>query len=121
MNLRLRVMESLQAAAEGSETCHPHNRLLPASISSFSSSDLDTESTKSFFQESARVSLGRIIRIRPGDGDLYFTRNPFHHGEQEDRISDSFRSVDGAVPRGVCIPFLQSVCEKMSLNKNNPR
>ncbi|KAF5200976.1 hypothetical protein FRX31_009440 [Thalictrum thalictroides] len=110
MNLRLRVVESLQVAP--SEIYHPY-RVRSTSFSSFTSSDLDTESTKSFFNDGS-VSLGRIIRIRPGDGDLYFTANSFHHRERRQvngrsAPSDSFRSHhEVTVSRGsVCIPLLQ--------------
>ncbi|KAF9611577.1 hypothetical protein IFM89_033581, partial [Coptis chinensis] len=121
MNLRLRVMESLQAAA--AEPNHPFS-VHSTSFSSFTSSDLDTESTKSFFQDGS-VSFGRIIRIRPGDGDLYFT-NSIHHGECQQVIgrsaaSDSFRSHEGTVCRGVCIPLLQCVIVKISPNRNSSR
>ncbi|PIA31217.1 hypothetical protein AQUCO_05100017v1 [Aquilegia coerulea] len=109
MNLRLRVIESRQVPP--SETYHPY-RVRSTSFSSFTSSDLDTESTKSFFNDSS-VSLGRIIRIRPGDGDLYFTANSFHHRERRQvngrsAPSDSFISHDVTMSRGsVCIPLLQ--------------
>ncbi|KAG6778780.1 hypothetical protein POTOM_015126 [Populus tomentosa] len=65
MSTRLRVMETIQAAP-----AEPYSlRIRSSSFSSFSSSNLDTESTASFFQDRS-VPLGRLIGIRPGNGGL---------------------------------------------------
>ncbi|KAI4296799.1 hypothetical protein L6164_036722 [Bauhinia variegata] len=63
LHMRLRVAESLPAAA----SVQPYHLHVPSlSFSSFSSSNLDTESTASFFPDNS-VSLGRLIGIRPGE------------------------------------------------------
>ncbi|KAJ6416638.1 hypothetical protein OIU84_002494 [Salix udensis] len=79
MSTRLRVMESIRAAP-----VEPYSlRLRSSSFTSFSSSNLDTESTASFFQDSS-VPLGRLIGIRPGNGALYFPRRV--HADEREKI-----------------------------------
>ncbi|MED6222459.1 hypothetical protein PIB30_064698 [Stylosanthes scabra] len=71
LNIRLRVTEATSAAAPVEPFSSMHAPSI--SFSSFSSSNLDTESTASFFQDKS-VSLGRLIGIRGGErGRLYFT------------------------------------------------
>ncbi|KAJ8761077.1 hypothetical protein K2173_000756 [Erythroxylum novogranatense] len=117
MNMRLRVIESSQAALP-----EPYSLREPSlSFSSFSSSNLETESSASFFQDHS-VSLGRLIGIRSGEGNSYFSsRIHPHEGERTFARSVSTevskrRGVD--MSQGICIPLLFGTLEKMSRSKS---
>lgn len=123
MNTRLRVMESIQAAP-----VEPYSlRIRSSSFSSFLSSNLDTESSASFFQDNS-VPLGRLIGIRPGNGALYFPRR-VHVDEREKigirAIRAASSEVSGArradMSQGICIPLLFGTLEKMSRSKSKSR
>ncbi|KAJ4830572.1 hypothetical protein Tsubulata_017028 [Turnera subulata] len=120
MNTRLRVMESLQAAP----TEQYSFRMPSPSFSSFSSSNLDTESTASFFQDNS-VSLGRLIGLRPRDGELYIPgRMHLDKGQKISvRVSSSEVSTGRRVDmsQGICIPLLLGTIEKMSRSKSKSR
>ncbi|XP_062096964.1 uncharacterized protein LOC133802630 isoform X2 [Humulus lupulus] len=113
MNVRLQVVSSLPStAAEHYTTFHAPS----TSFSSFSSSNLDTESTASFFQDHS-VSLGRLIGIRPGErGRLYY---PNSNGlEEHGRVSK--RGPKGHelnLCPGICIPLLVCALVKSKNNK----
>ncbi|XP_015890622.1 uncharacterized protein LOC107425182 isoform X2 [Ziziphus jujuba] len=118
MNIRFRVVESLSAAAE------PYSLHVPsASFSSFTSSNLDTESTASFFQDHS-VPLGRLIGIRPGNGGRLYFANSFRFEEHariaregtHSNVSRGGREVD--MCRGICIPILLGALVKMSRSKS---
>ncbi|KAG6754895.1 hypothetical protein POTOM_040696 [Populus tomentosa] len=120
MNTRLRVMESIQAAP-----VEPYSlRIRSSSFSSFISSNLDTESSASFFQDSS-VPLGRLIGIRPGNGALYFPRRV--HVDEGEKIAMRAASseVSGArradMSQGICIPLLFGTLEKMGRSKSKSR
>ncbi|KAB5560631.1 hypothetical protein DKX38_005588 [Salix brachista] len=123
MNTRFRVMETIQDAP-----AEPYSsRIRSSSFSSFSSSNLDTESTASFFQDSS-VPLGRLIGIRPGNGGLYFPRR-VHADEREKIAIGAIRTasseVSGArradISQGICIPLLVGTLEKMSRSRSKSR
>ncbi|OAY26234.1 uncharacterized protein LOC110603414 [Manihot esculenta] len=123
MAMRLRVMESVQAAsAEPYSSAH----LRSSSFSSFSSSNLDTESTASFFQDNSK-SLGRLIGIQPrkGNGDLYLpTRIQLDERERKSvrkASSEVSRGHRPEVSEGLCIPLLVATMEKMSRSKSKTR
>ncbi|KAJ6769886.1 hypothetical protein OIU79_020696 [Salix purpurea] len=123
MSTRLRVMESIRAAP-----IEPYSlRLRSSSFTSFSSSNLDTESTASFFQDNS-VPLGRLIGIRPGNGALYFPRRV--HADEREKIGikavrAGSSEVSGArragLSRGICIPLLVGTLEKMGRSKSKSR
>ncbi|KAJ6707097.1 hypothetical protein OIU85_027448 [Salix viminalis] len=123
MNTRLRVMETIQAAP-----AEPYSsRIRSSSFSSFSSSNLDTESTASFFQDSS-VPLGRLIGIRPGNGGLYFPRRV--HADEREKIAigatrTASSEVSGArradISQGICIPLLVGTLEKMSRSRSRSK
>ncbi|KAJ8626139.1 hypothetical protein MRB53_019446 [Persea americana] len=121
MNMRFRVMETFQAAA----TDPNHFAMRSTSFSSFTSSELDTESTRSFFQDHS-ITLGRLIGIRPGEGDLYLT-NSIHHPEEHDRVpmmsarSPSSKQHQTEEPQGICIPLILCVMVKISRSRNRTR
>ncbi|KAF5474445.1 hypothetical protein F2P56_006344 [Juglans regia] len=124
VNIRLRVVQSLPAAG-----IEPHSlHMQSSSFSSFSSSNLDTESTASFFQDQS-VSLGRLIGLRPGERrSLYMPKSiPF-----KDHDTISKRDAPCDVPRGggqrvldilqgICIPLLTGALEKISRSKSKSR
>ncbi|CAL5346077.1 hypothetical protein CsSME_00030440 [Camellia sinensis var. sinensis] len=121
LNIRLRVTESLHPAAT-----EPHPLHTPSSsCSSFSSSNLDTESTASFFQDHS-VSLGRLIGIRSRErGSVYFPNAS--RFEQHESLSERRSCLD--VPgehgeemcQGVCVPLLVTILVKMSRSRSNSR
>uniref|UniRef100_A0A5B7BYJ6 Uncharacterized protein n=1 Tax=Davidia involucrata TaxID=16924 RepID=A0A5B7BYJ6_DAVIN len=117
--MRLRVVESSQAAAAAAAAAEPYSLHMPStSFSSFSSSNLDTESTASFFQDQSK-SLGRLIGIRPGDrgGVLYFPNTV----RVEEHENASVGRSKGCVTQGMCVPLLFGILEKMSRSKSNSR
>ncbi|KAF6155891.1 hypothetical protein GIB67_039222 [Kingdonia uniflora] len=102
MNVRLGMVE-----ISGINVFEPSSlRVYSTSFTSFTSSDLDSESTKSFFCDN-NISLGQIINITPGDeGDLYFT----------DRTSlGELREVRSF--QGICIPLIQRVLIRIKLRQ----
>ncbi|XP_071714731.1 uncharacterized protein [Rutidosis leptorrhynchoides] len=109
MNTRLGVPEAVPCAREP----HTFHRSL-SSFSSFSSSNFDTESTTSFFQDNS-VSLGRRSGIRQRDnGTLYFPR-PVCIQEQTSQRSQESSS------RGVCVPNLLNMLGKIGRSKSHSR
>ncbi|TQD88172.1 hypothetical protein C1H46_026233 [Malus baccata] len=121
MNVRLRVVESLPAAVVGRRSSH----LPSASFTSFSSSNLDTESSASFFQDHS-TSLGRLIGLRTGDRGRLYLPNSIHFEEHE-RISirgshsevSTRHRVD--MSRRICIPLLLCALVKISRSKNKSK
>ncbi|KAH9797112.1 hypothetical protein KPL71_005756 [Citrus sinensis] len=108
MSTRLRVTESLQsqavrapAPAPAEEPYSIHVRAI--SFSSFSSSNLDTESTASFFQDNS-VSLGRLIGFKAGNRRSLYFPNAIRFEEHE-RIRRT--SSDMSKGHGICIPLLK--------------
>ncbi|KAJ0016617.1 hypothetical protein Pint_10520 [Pistacia integerrima] len=89
MNARLEVMESRQQAAPAVVDQPYSIQMRSISFSSISSSNLDTESTASFFQDHS-VSLGKLIGLKAGDRrrSLYFP-NAFHFEEGNQKISSA--------------------------------
>ncbi|KAK6917607.1 hypothetical protein RJ641_018358, partial [Dillenia turbinata] len=123
MNMRLNVVESLLAAGGPDLSLHARS----TSFSSFSSSDLDTESTASFFQDNS-VSLGRLIGIRPGNGgSLYFPNtiriDKEHERETASNVPNSEVSGDqkSEMAQGICIPLLLGILVKLSRSKSTSR
>ncbi|XP_052180784.1 uncharacterized protein LOC127793984 isoform X2 [Diospyros lotus] len=125
LNMRLRVAHRLQPAGPEPYSLHAPS----SSFSSFSSSNLDTESTASFFQDHS-VSLGRLIGIRSRErGPLYLpSANQFE--EQHDSLSGRTSSSDihghdgvegGEMSRGICVPVLVSILMKISRSRSNSR
>ncbi|XP_031286190.1 uncharacterized protein LOC116144904 [Pistacia vera] len=130
MNARLEVMESRQQAAPAAVDQPYSIQMRSISFSSISSSNLDTESTASFFQDHS-VSLGKLIGLKAGDRrrSLYFP-NAFHFEEGNQKISVrggtcSNININMTKPHqhgvdtstGICIPFLL----KMSRSRSKPR
>ncbi|KAK4271613.1 hypothetical protein QN277_020283 [Acacia crassicarpa] len=121
---RLRVAESHPVAPVGSYSLHVPS----SSFSSFSSSNLDTESSASFFQDNS-VSLGRLIGLRAGErrGRLYFPNSlNFEESENNNNAlakddSKVHEQVDTS-PGNICIPILfDALLLKTSRNKRSSR
>ncbi|KAK7369064.1 hypothetical protein VNO80_11098 [Phaseolus coccineus] len=117
LNTRLRDVESLPAAP-----VEPHSMHIPStSFSSFSSSNLDTESTASFFQDNS-VSLGHLIGLRAGEkGRLYFP-NSLRIEEREEKTlakGSSSEVKEEDMSRGICIPILLEALLKISKSKKS--
>ncbi|XP_031128976.1 uncharacterized protein LOC116030781 [Ipomoea triloba] len=115
MNIRLRLLETSRATATATYSS--------PSFSSLSSSNLDTESTASFFPDRS-VSLGRLIGIRPGK-PLQFPGKVQVEGNQSGidyRRSHSEGGKGGeGEGEGVCVPLLQNVMGKMSRSKSSTK
>ncbi|XP_076909419.1 uncharacterized protein LOC143566679 [Bidens hawaiensis] len=116
MNTRLSIRETVEAVTVTREPNTFHGP--SSSFSSFSSSNFDTESTASFFQDN-RVSLGRLIGLRPRDnGTLYFPRPVCIPQERSQRYKESSYTHQTETPRGVCVPNLLNILVKMSRSKS---
>ncbi|XVE88097.1 hypothetical protein DITRI_Ditri19aG0041000 [Diplodiscus trichospermus] len=119
--MRLRLQDRLQASAAAVE---PYSLHIPSSsFSSFSSSNLDTESSASFFQDNS-VSLGKLIGFRHRDrGSLYFQNTIT--SEESNRITlTGACSKDvsrGDMSQGICIPLILGVLVKMSRNRSKSK
>ncbi|XP_022861045.1 uncharacterized protein LOC111381492 [Olea europaea var. sylvestris] len=111
MNMRFRVVG----------TSRP---IRSSSFSSFSSSNLDTESTASFFPDRS-MSLGRLIGIQPRNlGNSYYP-NTTILSQQYGNLSitrsdrDEFQGQDN--PQGLCVPLLHNVIGKMGRSRSSTR
>ncbi|KAL3522326.1 hypothetical protein ACH5RR_015160 [Cinchona calisaya] len=130
INMRFRVTQNPQAAAAAvaahTAAADQSSSEMPSpSFSSFSSSNLDTESTASFFQDQS-VSLGRLIGIRPGNrGSLQFPNTMQfrqHRSFSSPRSNAEVSRAHGVeTSQGLCVPLLQNVIEKMSRSKSTSR
>ncbi|XP_058735446.1 uncharacterized protein LOC131607461 isoform X2 [Vicia villosa] len=127
LNMRLRVVEALPANV----SAEPYSLSLhipSASFSSVSSSNLDTESTASFFKDNS-VSLGHLIGIRPGDRKRLYFPNPLKFEEKENKplakvscSNDTSKSQEVDMSCGVCVPsLLDPLLIKISKSKKNSR
>ncbi|CAI0408041.1 unnamed protein product [Linum tenue] len=120
MNLRLRVMEISR---------NQTSRRLPpsSSFSSLSSSNLDTESTASFFQDNS-VSLGRLIGFRQAvprrTGVAAAAATGAGDGCGEGSRGDGRVGIMSAAAEGkggICIPLILSTIEKIRRSKERGR
>ncbi|KAK1420427.1 hypothetical protein QVD17_22011 [Tagetes erecta] len=119
MNTRLSIGVSVEADTSAREPNTFHGP--SSSFSSFSSSNFDTESTASFFQDNS-VSLGRLIGLRPQDnGTLYFPRPVRIPQQRPERYDESPYTHQMESPRGVCVPNLLSILVKMSRSRSHSR
>lgn len=120
LNLRLRVTERQQPATPEPYSSHAHS----SSFSSFSSSNLETESTASFFQDHS-VSLGRLMGIRPRERGVLYVPNT-NCVDQNQSLSErmSFPDVPEKnrveeLSRGICVPLLVTILTKMTRSKSH--
>ncbi|KAI5447952.1 hypothetical protein KIW84_015407 [Lathyrus oleraceus] len=128
LNTRLRVVESLPAAAASSSSSEepPYQLHIPStSFSSFSTSNLDTESTASFFQDKS-VSLAQLIGFRTDErGRLYFPKSL--RLEERNRILENGSCSNGTkvqekdVSKVICIPVLIDALLKIIKSKKSSR
>ncbi|KAJ7968602.1 Proline-rich protein like [Quillaja saponaria] len=123
MNRRLREVENAETLPAAA--VDPYSLYMPSnSFSSFSSSNLDTQSSASFFHDRS-VSLGRLIGIKPGErGRLYFP-NSIRFEERERILKDSCPDASKGqgidLSRWICIPLLLGALVKMSQSKKSRR
>ncbi|XP_073027113.1 uncharacterized protein [Primulina eburnea] len=106
MSYRIRAVElSAQQAVAPPQT---HTSRIPRSFSfsSFSSSNLDTESTASFFWDRS-VSLGRLIGIKAANKEKLIV---------DERSPAPFEGVSKSHEnsRGICVPLLHCVIGRMT-------
>ncbi|CAI8591104.1 unnamed protein product [Vicia faba] len=129
LNTRLRVVESLPAAsasASASSVEPPYQLHMPStSFSSFSTSNLDTESTASFFQDKS-VSLAQLIGFRMDDrGRLYFPKSlRFEERNmilENGSFSNGTKEQEKDVAKVICIPVLLDALLKIIKSKKSSR
>ncbi|KAL1289154.1 hypothetical protein HN51_057867 [Arachis hypogaea] len=116
-NMRLRVVDSLPSAY----SVAPYSLHIPStSFSSFSSSNLDTESSASFFQDKS-VSLAQLIGATQGERENLYLSNSMrleeerqkklakgsYNGSEEQSVED--------MCRGICIPILLHTLQRISI------
>ncbi|XP_039052945.1 uncharacterized protein LOC120194829 [Hibiscus syriacus] len=122
MTMRLGLQERYQGAAPAVE---PYSLHIPSSsFSSFSSSNLDIESSASFFQDSS-VSLGKLIGHGADEGGPLYLQNTIHthqsnrqlpvRGACNCRYASRKHSADTS--QGICIPLILGALLKISRNK----
>ncbi|KAH6795404.1 hypothetical protein C2S51_036390 [Perilla frutescens var. frutescens] len=115
MNSRIVVVDASQPAVVEAAPPQPYaSRILRSpSFSSFSSSNLDTESTGSFFPDQS-MSLGRLIGIQPvNKGRLLHHLRPHHHRGFPDERSHPRVPEGQENSQGICAPLLHHVIGKI--------
>ncbi|XP_073159206.1 uncharacterized protein [Henckelia pumila] len=101
MSYRIRGVElSAQQAAPPTQT-HPSAIPRSFSFSSYSSSNLDTESTASFFRDRS-VSLGRLIGIKAANKEKLVVNEKLAHLEEVSKSHENSRG-------NICVPLLHHV------------
>ncbi|GMI91559.1 hypothetical protein HRI_002825200 [Hibiscus trionum] len=119
MTMRLGLQESVAPAVE------PYSFHIPSSsFTSFSSSNLDTESSASFFQDSS-VSLGKLIGLGAGERGPLYLQNTNHTHQSNRRLpvrgARNCRDVSGVhsadTSQGICIPLILGALLKISRNR----
>ncbi|XP_038986132.1 uncharacterized protein LOC120111923 [Phoenix dactylifera] len=108
LTVRLRAMETSRAVA----TMPDSLCMRSDSFSSYSSSELDTESTISFFPDRS-ITLGSLIGIKPGDGNLRFARSilPAEMGSDPtvDLTPGSMEQHQTIISCCVCVPLVSTI------------
>ncbi|XAR66496.1 hypothetical protein NMG60_11012762 [Bertholletia excelsa] len=122
LNIRLQVRDNSQPAA-AAELRPLH--ALSSSFSSFSSSNLDTESTASFFQDHS-VSLGRLIGMTPRERRVLYLPNRTRLRSHENALQTRpyfapSEGQEGQMYQGICVPLLVRIVVKMSRSKSRSR
>ncbi|CAA2984443.1 Hypothetical predicted protein [Olea europaea subsp. europaea] len=117
MNMRFALEEASVSAEAVPYAAH---RSPSSNFSSKSSSNLDTESTASFFTDQS-VSLGRLIGIGLGNrGNMHCPNTVIgqQHGSLRSQPDASKYSDDS---QGLCVPLLNNVIGKMSRCRSSSR
>ncbi|CAN0853158.1 hypothetical protein LINGRAHAP2_LOCUS5542 [Linum grandiflorum] len=140
MSLRLRLTEinnnnnnRTTQAAGSNQPDHNNLFITSSSFSSFSSSNLDTESTASFFQDNS-VSFGRLIGYRAAEhhrgGNVnnngYFPSRSngraatalAMRSNNEADCGDEIVRMSSEGPQGICIPLILSTIDKINRRKD---
>ncbi|RHN71976.1 hypothetical protein MtrunA17_Chr2g0282681 [Medicago truncatula] len=118
LNIRLRVVEA--------SSMKPYQLHMPStSFSSFSTSNLDTESTASFFKDNS-VSLAQLIGFRSGDRERMYFPNSLRFEERNKKLEKGSCSHDSKVQgrdmsRVICIPVLLDTLLKIRNSKKSSR
>ncbi|XP_039004387.1 uncharacterized protein LOC120131468 [Hibiscus syriacus] len=122
MTMRLGLQGRHQVAAPAVE---PNTLHIPSSsFSSFSSSNLDTESSASFFQDSS-VSLGKLIGLGGGERRPLYLQNTISTHQTNRRLpvrgacncKDVSTRHDADTSHGICIPLVLGALLKLSRNR----
>ncbi|KAL4309532.1 hypothetical protein GQ457_01G041980 [Hibiscus cannabinus] len=134
MSMKIRLQESLESSTPAVEIeveVEPHSSNLSSpSFSSVSSSNLDTQSSASFFQDSS-VSLGKLIGFGQHERGsvLCFQNATIRAAEESNRQpaagSDAGDCEDistGDLCRlGICIPVMAGSLVKMTRNRSKSK
>ncbi|XP_039038000.1 uncharacterized protein LOC120175443 isoform X2 [Hibiscus syriacus] len=119
MTMRLGLQERYQVAAPAVE---PYSLHIPSSsFSSFSSSNLDTESSASFFQDNS-VSLGKLIGLGASERRPLYLQNTISTHQSNRRLpvrgACNCKDVHSAdTSHGICIPLILGALLKISRNR----
>ncbi|KAK6149944.1 hypothetical protein DH2020_017469 [Rehmannia glutinosa] len=112
MNSRIRMVGASQLVAPPQSAASGLRRSL--SFSSFSSTNLDTESTSSFFPDQS-VSLGRLIGIKAANkGRLYCEDDGNVVDERSDQVGLRVPKGHAYHSHGFCVPLLHHVIGRMA-------
>ncbi|XP_022926836.1 uncharacterized protein LOC111433832 [Cucurbita moschata] len=118
MNTRVRMADSQRLPPTDP---FPTSHIPSRSFSSLSSSELDTMSTASFFQDHS-VSLGRLIGIRPGDKTwLYLPTDENACVSVNSASLDTRKTKSAEISGRICIPILIGIMLKMIRSRRNSR
>ncbi|CAN1280922.1 hypothetical protein LINPERPRIM_LOCUS17560 [Linum perenne] len=114
MSLRLRLTEMSNNNTAPPASNQPNNLFITSSsFSSFSSSNLDTESTRSFFQDNS-VSFGRLIGFQAADHHIKSV--PTRSSEAD--CGDEIVKMSSVGQQGICIPLILSTIDKINRRKD---
>uniref|UniRef100_A0A7C9DF41 Uncharacterized protein n=1 Tax=Opuntia streptacantha TaxID=393608 RepID=A0A7C9DF41_OPUST len=134
--LRLRLVESLPVSAAAATTAEPRSLFINVpsnTLSSCSSSNFDTESTVSFFQDNSKT-LGRLMGFRPRHNrrSEVYNGNSIHALDLEEeaqrrsfpehqiQCSDGFDNIQ--MCKGFCVPLCilsKTTSSKVTLKELN--
>ncbi|KAI3936940.1 hypothetical protein MKX01_015155 [Papaver californicum] len=110
MNIRLEIMDDFQIEREPRST----------SFSSFTSSELNTESTRSSFQDHS-VSLGRLLGMKTRQGEDFYFKDSTHLEETHGVLSTATKRHEMDTSQGICIPLFLNFRLKISPSKSCAR
>ncbi|KAI3888742.1 hypothetical protein MKX03_013910 [Papaver bracteatum] len=112
MNIRLEIVDNFQISREP-YTSQPRS----TSFSSYTSSELDTESTRSSFQDPS-VSLGRLLGMKPRQGEDFYFRDLTRLEETHGVLSTATKRHEIDTSHGICIPLFLNFRFKISPDKS---
>ncbi|TYI64445.1 hypothetical protein E1A91_D09G089400v1 [Gossypium mustelinum] len=127
MGMRLRLQERLQHQVSAPPVQPYYLHIPSSSFSSLFSSNLDTESSASFFQDNS-VSLGKLIGFRQQERGSKHFRNAINGGENirmpikaTCRDVSRRRQQSADMSQGICIPLILAALVKINKSKSKSK